>query len=128
MSGRRFRMLLMLAVVSGLAYWIYEKRPTVSGIVDTLTRPLLGSRAAVKESERKRVISEATTAISLQTREHVGMLRENMSMSEVRELLGRPDESETVRKENKILVRWTYRTARRTVLFDEGRAVSISIR
>jgi hypothetical protein len=121
-------MLLMLAVVAGLAYWIYEKRPTVSGIVDTLTRPLLGSRAAVKESERKRVISEATTAISLQTREHVGMLRENMSMSEVRELLGRPDESETVRKENKILVRWTYRTARRTVLFDEGRAVSISIR
>ena len=128
MSGRRFRMLLMLAVVAGLAYWIYEKRPTVSGIVDTLTRPLLGSRAAVKESERKRVISEATTAISLQTREHVGMLREDMSMSEVRELLGRPDESETVRKENKILVRWTYRTARRTVLFDEGRAVSISIR
>jgi hypothetical protein len=127
MSGRRFRMLLMLAALGGLGYWIYEKRPTLPGIVDSLTRPLLGSRAAVKESERKRVMGEAATAISMQTAENVGILHENMSMREVQELLGYPDERDTVAREGKTLTRWVYRTARRAIVFDEGRAVSISI-
>jgi hypothetical protein len=127
MSGRRIRNLLLLALLAGAGYWYYRERPTLSGLVDGLTRPLLGSRAAVKESERKRVIGDAASVIGQQTNENVGMLHENMSMAEVRELLGEPDRMETLSAQEIVRVRWTYRVVRRTVLFENGRVVSIAI-
>ncbi|HMA18569.1 MAG TPA: hypothetical protein VKS03_09035, partial [Thermoanaerobaculia bacterium] len=65
MGGRRVRGLLTLVALLGVGWWIHEKRPTFSGMIDDLTRPLLGSRAAVKESERKRIVGEASQVISV---------------------------------------------------------------
>jgi hypothetical protein len=128
MSGRRVRGLLILAALVWIGWLIYEKRPTVSGIVDDLTRPLLGSRAAVKESEHKRVVGEASQVITLDQEKPVGAIHEGMSESEVRQLLGDPGEIETVLEDRGPRVRWVYRNLNRVVVFDERRrVVSIAI-
>lgn len=127
MSGRQLRKLLLLAAAVAVGYWIYKDRPTVSGIIDSMTNPLMGSRAAVKTSERNRVNADASSVISDQSELPVGSLREGMSGREVRDLLGNPD---TIEKdpENPNRFRWTYERARRTVVVDEDRVVSILVR
>lgn len=128
--SRRFRNLLLLAAAAGLAYWIYRDRPTLRGLVDRVTAPLFESRAAVKESEHKRVEAEVAPAIGGNQDVAFGTLREKMTMTEVRDLLGRPDLVEEVRlpKKKKMLIRWTYRRAGRVLDFDDGRVVSIAVR
>ncbi|HTY42950.1 MAG TPA: hypothetical protein VMH79_13840 [Thermoanaerobaculia bacterium] len=128
MSGRRFRRLLLLALVVGVGYWIYADRPTVSGIVDSLTNPLMGSKAAVSSSERNRVVGDASATISEQPGESsVGTLREGMTASEVRDLLGEPNKIESEKVEGKLQTRWTYSEARRVLVLRDGRVVSIGI-
>lgn len=128
MSGRRVRGLLTLAALVAIGWWIHEKRPTVAGIVDDLTRPLLGSRAAVKESERKRIMGEASQVITIDEEKPVGALHEGMTQSDVRRLLGDPDEIETVEDDRGEHLRWVYRRIDRVVLFHRNRVVSIAVR
>jgi hypothetical protein len=128
MSGRKLRKLVLFALVLGVAYWIYRDRPTLSGIVDAITNPLMGSRAAVKSSERNRVVGDASAAISEQTEGPLGSLREGMSKSEVLDLLGRPDSMENETVEGVAQVRMTYRKVRREIVLQEGRVVSIVVR
>ncbi len=130
MTGRRIRRLLLLAVAAGVAYWIYHDRPTVSGIVDKLAGPLLGSRAAVKSSERNRVVGEASTAISEQSNSTIAALREGMTRADVQELLGSPERIERTRSpEGAELEHWIYggRTGR-ILIFQDGRVASIRVR
>jgi hypothetical protein len=129
MSGRRVRNVLLLAIVAGVGYWIYKERPTVSGIIDTITNPLMGSRAAVKSSERNRVSGDASSAVAEQRDSRVESLHEGMSKDDVRELLGDPDSIDTVKKDKDHVerVRWTYRAARRLIVFQGNRVVSISV-
>jgi hypothetical protein len=127
MRGARTRNLLLLALLAAVGYWYYRDRPTLPEFVDDLTRPLLGSKAAVKESERKRVIGDAATVIGQQSDEMVGALHEGMTSSEVRDLLGAPDRVETLSEREPLRVRWTYRVVKRTVLFEDGRVISIAI-
>lgn len=126
MSWRRLRRLVLIALVIGAGLWYFRERPTLSKIVDGLTRPLFGSKAAVHESERKRVLGDAVTVVTLQTEDHVGMLREKMTRDEVRGLLGAPDVVEAV-PDYPERVRWIYRVARRSILFENGRVVSIAV-
>ena len=93
MTGRRIRRLLILAAIVGVAYWIYKDQPTVSGLVDSMVGPLMGSRAAVKSSERNRVTGDATAAITEQSDAAVGTLHEGMTTMEVRDLLGESREN-----------------------------------
>jgi hypothetical protein len=123
----RIRGLIFLALAGGAAYWVYRTRPTVTGFVDNLTRPLMSSHAAVKESEQKRVADSVPVApegeqISTET------IHEGMKKSEVEDLLGRPDRIEEFPYEGKTRVRWIYRESRRILVFDEGRVVSITVR
>jgi hypothetical protein len=128
MSGRRIRNLVLLALVVGVGYWYYRERPTLGGFIDGITEPLFGSRAAVKESERKRVIDDASTVITQQTDENVGMLRIGMSMADVRDLLGNPDRTEVLTQNDPVKARWDYRVVKRSVFFENGRVASIAIR
>ncbi|HYT31564.1 MAG TPA: hypothetical protein VEO37_03145 [Thermoanaerobaculia bacterium] len=125
MKGRK---ILLLALVVGIGYWIYRTRPTVSGIVDDLTRPIFGSKAAVKESEHKRVEAEAAPAVGRDESVSVGTLKEGMKADEVRDLVGRPDEIEQFKENGVEKVRWTYRRIGRVLVLREGRVVSIEIR
>ena len=128
MSGHRVRGLLTLAVFLAIGWWIYKKQPTVSGLVDSITSPLLGSRVAVKESERKRVVGDASQVVALGIEQPVETIQEGMTESEVRRLLGDPDEIHRIEDERGDRVRWTYRGANRVVVFHRNRVVSIAIR
>lgn len=128
MSGRRFRRLVLLALVVGAAYWIYKDRPTASGVIDSLTDPLMESKAAVDTSERNRVVGEATVATTEQTDAAVGTLREGMTTSEVRDLLGEPEKVEEEKSDGALQVHWTYKRRHRALVFQDGRLISIAIK
>ena len=127
MSWRRLRGLLLLAVIGLLAYGYYKKRPTVSGVVDRITQPLMESKAAVKESERNRVMATAVPAVHDQVEAPVGVIRERMTYSEVRALLGDPERTEEFEADGRKRVRWIYSRVKRVVVFDEGRVESIAV-
>src|SRR4029453_12378739 len=127
MSGRRVRNALFLAIVAGIGYWIYTYRPTVGGIVDSITSPLFGSRAAVKSSEHNRVRDEASTVVSEQTDVTPTLLREGMTKEEVKEMLGKPDSIDREYKDGVELAKWTYRESRRVITFRGTKVVAISV-
>lgn len=127
MSGRRFRRLLLFALVVGAAYWYYKKRPTVSGVVDDITQPIMESNAAVQESERNRLIATAVPAVQDQVEAPIGVVREDMTFAEVRALLGEPERVEQVREDGRARVRWIYSRVKRMVVFEEGRVHSIAV-
>jgi hypothetical protein len=122
---------LILALVAGVGYWIYKDQPTVSGLVDSIVSPLMGSRAAVKSSERNRVTGDATAAIAEQNDTAVGALREGMTTAEVRELIGSPERIEEEKSKDKTKgprLRWTYGKIGRVLIIEDGRVVSIVLR
>ena len=128
MSGRQFRKVLFFVVAIGVGYWIYKDRPTMSGFIDSLTDPLMSSHAAVKSSERNRVVGEASQAITEQSGLPVGSLREGMKTREVLDLLGEPDSKEDETVDGAAQVRWTYAREHRVLYFQRDRLVSIVVR
>ena len=124
----KIRTVVILVVIGGVAYWIYKDQPTVSGFVDGLTRPLMGSNAAVKESEHKRVISDVVPAAPEGEQVSVQTIRKGMKSEEVREILGKPDRVEPFEEDGHSRIRWTYLGAGRIVVLENGRVVSIAIR
>jgi hypothetical protein len=122
------RTAVILIAVGGVAYWIYKDQPTVSGLVEGLTRPLMGSKAAVKESEHRRVMSEAVPAAPEGEQVSTQTIREGMKADEVREILGKPEKIEPLEEDGRSRVRWTYLRTGRVVVFEGGRVVSIAIR
>jgi hypothetical protein len=120
------RFLIILAVV-GIVYWIVKDQPTVSKFVDTLTRPLLGSHAAVEESEHNRVVDEAVPAIAEDEERKVAALKEGMGKREVRDLFGYPNTAEDVVIDGRRQTVWTYRRIHRVLYFEGERVVSIVI-
>jgi SmpA/OmlA family protein len=123
----KIRTVVILVVIGGVAYWIYKDRPTVSGFVDGLTRPIMGSNAAVKESEHKRVVSDVVPAAPEGEPVSVQTIKKGMKSEEVREILGRPDRVEPFEEDGVSRIRWTYLATRRVVVFEGGRVVSIAI-
>jgi hypothetical protein len=128
MSFARVRKLFFLALAAGAAYWIYRTRPTMSGFIDDLTRPLFHTKAVVQESEHKRVVAEAAPAVGRDEAVSVEMLKEGMRVSDVRELIGAPDAVEYFREDNVEKMRWVYRRLGRVLVFQDKRVVSIVIR
>ena len=119
---------VILVVVAGVAFWIYESHMTVPEFVESVTRPLMSSRAAVKESEYKRVLSSAVPAAPEGERVSTQTIREGMKKADVEELLGKPDRAEPFEEEGHSRLRWTYLDPGRVVVFEDGRVVSITVR
>jgi outer membrane protein assembly factor BamE (lipoprotein component of BamABCDE complex) len=128
MSGRRIRNLVLLAAAAAVVYWIYTDRPTAGGLIDSITNPLMGSKAAVQSSERNRVVSDASASISDQTEQVVATLKEGMTTSEVRDALGNPDRVETEKEDGVLQMRWVYSRVRRELVFRDNRVVAIVIK
>jgi hypothetical protein len=124
----KIRTAVILVVIAGVAYWIYKDRPTVSGLVDSLTRPIMGSNAAVKESEHKRVVSDVVPAAPEGDPVSVQTIRKGMKSDEVREILGKPDRVEPFEEDGVSRIRWVYLATGRLIDFEGGRVVSIAIR
>ena|SRR5215471_781196 len=128
MSFRQLRKLLLIIAVGALAVWLYKTRPTVSGFVDEITGPLFRSKAAVKESEYKRVVADAVPAISQSEEIALGTLHEGMTDNEVRDLIGRPDQIDVFSENGVERSHWTYKRLGRALVLEERRVVSISVR
>ena len=128
---RRLGRFLVLAIAAAVFWWWFTHgKPSAGQMVDDLTRPLFGSKAAVQESERNRVSGEAVGVIATdQPEPQIEMLKVGMRFREVRELLGEPSLVETpkLEKGKPETVRWTYKTVHRLLVFEDGRLVSISI-
>ena len=94
--------------------------------------PLMGSRAAVKSSERNRVTGDATAAITEQSDAAIGTLHEGMTTMEVRDLLGSPERIEEEKRDpgdkGPQRLRWTYGRIGRVLVIEEGRVVSIVVK
>ncbi|HKD19063.1 MAG TPA: hypothetical protein VKG23_14515 [Thermoanaerobaculia bacterium] len=128
MSGRRIRNLVILAAVAAIGYWIYKDRPTARGLIDSITNPLMGSKAAVESSERNRVVSDASASITDQTDKVVAALKEGMTMGEVSDLLGRPERAEDEKEDGVRQTRWVYERIRREIVFRNNRVASIVVK
>jgi len=120
---RRFLLLFLLAVV-GL--WFYGGRPSFSSLVDAVTRPLFESNAAVDESEHKRIVAQPAAQEGEDA--SVTVVKKKMSFADVRRLLGNPDRTEEFWEDGKKRIRWIYRHEGRTIVFEEGRVLSIAVR
>ncbi|HKA36421.1 MAG TPA: hypothetical protein VKH43_06340 [Thermoanaerobaculia bacterium] len=124
----RLRGLVVLVLAAGVGYWIYKTRPTVTSFVDGLTRPLMRSKAVVKESESRRVLSEAVPAAPEGEDVKLTMIHEGMKRAEIEELIGKPDSFQQFDDEGKVRFRAIYVAARRIIVYEEGgRAVSIAV-
>jgi hypothetical protein len=123
----RVRTLVVLLLLAGAGYWIYKTHPTVSGVVDDLTSPLMRSNAAVKESEHKRIMAEAAPAPEGEDVPAMTAVKKGMTKDEVKDLLGKPERAETIQEKGRERLRWTYSRARRVIVFEDGRVVSIAI-
>ena len=126
MGGIRLGRFLLLLLFGVVGYWFYSGRPSLSSMVDAVTGPLFQSNAAVNESEHKRVFAQPAAQEGEDA--SVGVVRKSMSFSEVRQLLGSPDRIEEFREDEKNRVRWVYRRDARTIVFEDGRVISIAIR
>jgi hypothetical protein len=124
----RARTAIVLVVVGGAGYWAYKSHLTVSGLVDGLTRPLMGSKAAVKESEYKRVMSVAVPAAPEGERVSTQTIREGMKKAEVEELLGKPERVEPLEEKGHSRLRWTYVRDGLVIVFENERVLSIAVR
>ena len=122
------RRLLLLLLIAAVVFWIVRDQPTVSGLIDKVTSPLLGSRAAVEESEHKRVVAEAAPAAQEEGDFSVQTIRPGMPASEVRRLLGKPDSTTDVTDGDRPAVAWDYRKAGRRIVVADGKVVSVAIR
>ena len=106
-------------------YWFIRDKPSVSGLVDRITKPLLSSKAVVEESEHKRVVAESAPAVGGDQEVTVGTIRTGMDSREVRRLLGSPDTAVELDAHRE---RWTYKRIGRTLLLNDHRVVSIEVR
>lgn len=122
---RRFLLLLLIAAA---VLWILRDRPTVAGLIDRLTSSLFESKAAVRESEHKRVVAQAGPVLQEDKDIPIGMLHEGMSAAEVRRVLGQPDSIADFETRGRRRQRWAYPRIGRRIDFEDGRVVSIAIR
>ena len=123
----RLRGLVILILAAGVGYWIYKTRPSVTSFVDGITRPIMGSKSAVKESESKRVVSDAVPAASEGEEVKLTTIREGMKKAEVEEILGKPDSIQQFDDEGRVRFRAIYVAARRLIVYEENRVVSIAV-
>lgn len=121
---RRF-VLILLAV--GVVLWVVLDHPTISGLVDRITRPLFGGKVAVDESEHNRVVAESIPATSDDEDRKVASLKEGMNIWEVRDLFGYPDSIRDVVQDGHPRMRWEYRRIHRTLYIEDNRVVGIVI-
>ena len=120
--------LLLLLIVAGVGLWILKS----SGIVGSKTEDA-SSRAPI---DRARAVAEKAKSRDTQTSEAAreaestapgAGVTENMTPEQVKSLLGSPDEVTTETTDTgRPRERWLYRSAGKTVTFENGIVVSVN--
>ena len=116
--------LLTLLIVAGVIAWLvktYAPHGVAGGA--SPEDPIRRARAAAAASDAR---TDAAAATSREADQSAAGVTENMTPEQVRSLIGPPDDVQTettdagVRRET-----WTYRSVGKTVVFENGVAVSI---
>lgn len=117
--------LLTLLIVAGVVVWLAKRYGVLSpGAPATPAGDAIGrARAAAAASDTR---TEAAAAVSREADQSAAGVTENMTPEQVRALIGAPDDVQTetldsgARRET-----WTYRSVGKTVVFENGVAVSV---
>ena len=126
---RASRLLLLLVVACAGAYILKNYSglfgPRPSEDASAPASPIEKARAVRDANDRKNAAREGATREADSAPAAAGVT-ENMTPDQVRALLGPPDETSTGTADNgKKLETWTYRSAGKTVVFEDGVAVSV---
>jgi hypothetical protein len=120
--------LLLLLIVAGVIAWLVKSQGllhTAAPAVGERGSPIERARAAARKSEAR---TSAGEAVGREADQPAGgaAITENMTPEQVRGLLGSPDEvrSETT-SSGASRETWTYRSVGKTVVFENGIAVSV---
>jgi hypothetical protein len=108
--------LLLFLLAAGIAFALY-KRQSVSVTTEgsPAGNPVERARAAAGASDARTSAGDAVSAVS-----------ENMTPDQVRALLGPPDDVQSETLENgSTRETWSYRNVGKTVIFENGVAVSV---
>jgi hypothetical protein len=117
--------LLTLLIVAGVIAWLVKTYGT-SHVASPGTPgdPTSRARAAARASDAATAATESAARESEQA--GTGSVSENMTPAQVRSLLGSPDDVSTETLENGASREtWTYRSVGKTVVFENGVAVSV---
>jgi hypothetical protein len=119
--------LLLALLVLGAGLWLVRTQHLFSPAADpgAATAPADRARAAARASAAQNAQTEAASR-SLDGQTPAGAVTENMTREQVRALLGPPDsvDSETA-DSGASREKWTYRTAGKTVIFENGIVIRI---
>jgi hypothetical protein len=119
--------LVLVLLVLGAGLWLVRTQHLFGPAADpgAAAAPADRARAAARASAAREAQTEAVSR-SLEGQSPAGAVTENMTREQVRALLGPPDavDSETT-DSGASREKWTYRTAGKTVVFENGVVVRI---
>jgi hypothetical protein len=119
--------LILVLLVLGAGLWLVRTQHLFGPAADpgAAVAPTDRARAAARASAARNAQTEAASQ-SLDGQTPAGAVTENMTPAQVRALLGPPDavDSETA-DSGASREKWTYRTAGKTVVFENGIVVHI---
>lgn len=120
--------LILLIIVLAVGYWLYKNsasellRPQSGD--PSVTAPLGRARAAAKKPDDRQAATDLLDRES--SSREPGRVHENMTPSEIRALLGPPDEVKPGYSDSgSPRETWIYRSVGKKVVFENGVAVSV---
>jgi hypothetical protein len=117
--------LLTLLIVAGVIAWLVKRYGVLTpGSPASPTGDAIGrARAAAAASDAR---TNAAAAMSREADQSAAGVTENMNPEQVRALLGSPDDVQTETLDSGMKREtWTYRSVGKTVVFENGIAVSV---
>lgn len=117
--------LLLLLIAAGIGFYLYKQRVVSSGTAGSPAgNPIERARAAAGASDAR---TDAGNTVAREADQPAGgAVSENMTPEQVRALLGAPDDVQAETLENgSRRETWTYRSVGKSVVFENGVAVSV---
>lgn len=120
--------ILLLLIVLGVGYWLYKtqiEQTHAKSLPNESGAPIDRARAVAREAERQNAAARGAQS-EADSASPSGRVSENMTPDQVRALLGPPDEVTSETTDSGISrERWVYRSAGKTVVFENGIAISV---
>ncbi len=117
--------ILLLLIVLGAGYYLYRHSAGVASQTpdSSSAAPIDRARRAAGEIDRR---NQETEAVAKDAEAPAGTVTENMTPDQVRTLLGPPSEIRTETTDSGFAREiWIYRSVGKTVVFENGIAVSV---
>lgn len=119
--------LILFLVAMGVAFWLWKHSAQSVGTASESGSPAPVDRARTAAARQNAQSAETSAAQSaVDANAPAAAITENMTPDQVRALLGAPDDVKTETLDSGgTRETWTYRSAAKTVIFENGVAVAI---